>query len=53
MLYDGSTDLQMEDLRFPHDEDLVNFSSITPTAEVQVPVGLLQERLDQQGGGST
>lgn len=47
--YDASMEVNMEDLKFPQEEDLVNYtlSGYVP-AEVKLPPGLLQERLSQQ-----
>ncbi len=48
-LYNGSK-LKM-DLRFPQDEDLANYSSLTfIPAQISIPPGFLQERLSQQNG---
>ena len=48
--YDVTEQVDSEDLRFPQEEDLVNYdiesTSVTP-ANVQIPVDLLKERLNQ------
>ena len=38
----------MEDLTFPQEEDLANYTRNFKPAEIQIPPGLLQERLSQQ-----
>lgn len=38
----------MEELKFPQEEDLMNYTRNTKPAEIQIPPGLLQERLSRQ-----
>ena len=44
--------MPLEDLRFPQEEDLTNYSLSFMPAEMIVPHGLLTERLQQENASS-
>ena len=46
--YDASKEVSMEDLTFPQEEDLANYTLDFKPAEISIPPGLLEERLSQQ-----
>ena len=46
--YNASKEVSMADLKFPQEEDLANYTLDFKPAEIQIPPGLLEERLSQQ-----
>ncbi len=50
MQFNSSDSPMTDNLRFPQTEDLLNFIVTTIPAKIEIPVELLEERLNQQIG---